>query len=364
MLISIPVILESKYKLDRNAFDIFRLLLAIGVIYSHSYPLVYGATEGFDLLARISKGQLDVGALAVNGFFVISGFLITQSMCNTHSHFQYFLKRGLRIFPALICSLALVSFVIGPFVSSLNPREYFTDSGDGPFSFFFKNITFGFHSEAWGIHDVFSENPFPFSVNGSIWTLKYEVICYFGVALLSYLSLLRYRLLTLCMTILIGLFYYFNICFQFEQNLSNLIRLSLYFFSGSLYYLYRDKVLLDIKWAVASTLILIAAICTSGLNIVLPLLLPYLLIYLCVSVQCISIKKIGDLSYGMYIYAFPVQQLLVAYGKPFLNATELFILSLVFVFLISWVSWRYIEKPCLRLKKYLQRKSVRSSYTV
>lgn len=182
------------YSRRENAFDILRFILAVFVIYGHSYPLLLGSASTGDILARLTHFQLDIAALAVYSFFVISGFLIIQSLENSSSYTSYFIKRTLRIVPAFFISLSLIAIVIGPIVSELSFAEYFSNSdGLGPFTFIYKNLFFNIKGYSWIIHDVFANNPFQYGLNGSMWTLKHEVACYIVLVILAVFHIVKYK---------------------------------------------------------------------------------------------------------------------------------------------------------------------------
>src|SRR4051794_11831245 len=95
--------------LRSNNFDFFRLAMATLVIYSHTFPLLYGSNQGIEPLARVTGGQLTFGALAVDVFFIISGFLITMSWQHSRGTFDFLKRRLRRIAPAYLCAMLLMA---------------------------------------------------------------------------------------------------------------------------------------------------------------------------------------------------------------------------------------------------------------
>lgn len=359
--------IASEYDSQKNFFDIFRLLLAVAVIFSHCYPLL-GKTTG-DPLAVLSKGQTDIGSLAVDCFFVISGFLITQSMYNSKSAASYLVKRALRIFPAFFVSLIVVAFFAGPLLSQLSMGNYIATMENGPFLFVIKNLTMNIGGYAWGIHDVFASNPFAGSVNGSMWTLKHEMMCYLLVLLCFYLGFYRHRALLLTGTGILGvaciLSIYFSVApasFEYLQgkiavfNLGeycSFVRLGFFFFSGACYYSFRDRIPLYQRWIVAAGIVIVIGTQSRILVVLLMALLPYFVIGLSALVKRISVHKLGDLSYGMYIYAFPIQQTLVYVKEGNWSVSALFWVTTTITGIFAFISWHIIESPALKLKKYV-----------
>ena len=161
----------------KNNLDIIRFLAATLVVFSHAYPLTTGnnATEPF---AVCSNGQMTFGELAVSIFFIISGFLITQSYDRSKNPIYYFKARVLRIFPGLIFCVLLTVFFLGPIFTELNVKDYFKD----PKTYdYLKTITL--YWIQYDLPGVFQTNVWPGAVNGSLWTLWYEFFFYIVVAI-------------------------------------------------------------------------------------------------------------------------------------------------------------------------------------
>jgi len=158
--------------------------------------------------------------------------------------------------PAFFVALCLAAFIVGPLVSNFSLIDYFKNVdnyNNNPVSFVLYNITFNVQGYAWDIYDLFSTNPYPSSINGSMWTLKFEVACYLFLIVISFFGLLRYRKLHLLFTAILGIlvFCYYN--FQFIlfdvssikglawENFEyiNIILLGYFFSVGSLIYLFK-----------------------------------------------------------------------------------------------------------------------------
>lgn len=366
--------IEEIYDRKNNAFDLLRFLLATLVIYSHCYPLLQGEKNSGDLLGRLTASQTDCGAFAVICFFIISGFLITQSLQNSKTYRAYLLKRILRIIPAFFVSLFLISFVLGPFVTHLSLGDYFRDDGtSGPFSFILRNITFNVFGYSWTVHDVFANNPFPSSANGSMWTLKSEFLCYLCIVLLSYFYIFKHRILTLAVTALSGLLLILHYACGFSLlsfpsgagwifhggwlfnngEYGNFVSLSFYFMAGSCIYIFKDKIHFHVRWLLLALIVLLVSAKLNLLNYAMIFVLPYLIIAVAARFKLSSIRKYGDFSYGMYIYAFPIQQTLVFLWRNSLNIKTLFLLSFACTLCMSFFSWKFVENPVLQLKRKL-----------
>lgn len=355
------------YDRKDNAFDLLRFVFAVMVIYCHCYATLKGPNRE-DLLGIWTGSQIDCGSLAVDCFFIISGFLIAQSMLNSKSYKAYLIKRILRVIPAFLVSLFLISFVLGPIVTNMNLSRYFQDDGcTGPFSFIFKNVTFNIFGYSWTVHDVFSHNPFPSSANGSMWTLKHEFACYLVILLLSCFRCFKHRSLTLfvwaCSAALLVLNYKYNFCltpFTGDKGwifsgyeYPSFVRLCFFFLAGTNIYIFKDKIRFDYRWILLAIVIILLSEKLNLLRYSMMICLPYIIIAVGTKFKLSFLRKYGDFSYGMYIYAFPVQQFVVYLLKSRLNILTHFLLSSIITLGVSFLSWKFIENPALQLKKKL-----------
>lgn len=344
-----------------NNFDILRLLCALLVIVSHSYALLN--LHGDEPLRQITH-MIILSDIGLCGFFTISGYLILNSLLNSTSIVFYLAKRFLRIFPGLLVCLIVVVGVCSLFYDG--QTGYWLQKQT--YSFLYNNL--GLYTIQYEIPDVFANNPFD-TVNGSLWTLAYEFTLYLCIIGLFFIRKHRV-LLTILTAIALVLCLIKNT--YFANNFSNTVYFGLsvnsfalfaqYFAIGMLMQLRNYWQTNKERWIIVSVCLVLALvgiyISSSHLSIYLkPILM------LCFSVlfillgemywKCVSdaIKHVGDMSYGVYIYSFPLQQMLIAW-LPNINPIQLMCLTIVSVLPISYVSWRYIEKPALSLKRYLQ----------
>lgn len=361
------ITISEKYDYKHNSFDILRVILALIVIYGHTYAVLYGVNavspEGnAEIFAVFSKGQMGSGSIAVYMFFIISGFLITQSMIRSKSIIKYLLKRMLRIMPALFCSLMLSVFVIGLIITKFSLADYFNNVNN-PFKYLFCNLTFGIFGFYYSLADVFSTNPFPNSINASIWTLPNELACYL-IVILFYINNYfkkRERVIYVYLISLVLVYYYIrfgyipisvndNFWLLSSNYLGGVINVSYFFIAGSLMYCYKDKIKYNKNLFVVFTLCLLITTRMGYLKYSLLLCLPYVTIFVCMLKPCIDLKKIGDFSYGLYIYAFPIQQFLAYYLRDRFTFIPFFIFSTLCILCVSIISWFLVEKPALNLK--------------
>ena len=337
----------STVQRDENNFDFLRFLAASAVVIGHCYWLLgLGAAEP----VRLFTGSMDTADIAVNLFFVMSGFLIAASWINSRSTLDFAAKRVLRIFPALAVSTLFTTFVVGPLATELSLVDYLVDTQTALYLSNMALIT-QFH-----LPGVFSDNPFPDTVNGSIWTLPYEVLMYATLMLLGLLKLFG-RIAVLAVPLVLILFhFYLAPQFGFESDiLRKATRLGMFFYFGSALYLYRQH--LPWNWKVA-LLLLVFSLLTARTDwwlLVHVLTLPYLTLYLAhLKVPYLSrFGKHGDFSYGIYIFSFPLQQLMMHWLGPQLSLPAFMVLSMTASIAVAAASWYLIESPALRLKRFL-----------
>ncbi len=346
-------------KLNENNFDLLRFIAASLVIITHSYALI-GIGEN-DFLVRLTKKTLSFSHLGVAIFFVMSGYLILQSAINTKSVLSYFWKRILRIIPGLFAVLLICVFILGPIISTLSLGSYFSKSETylHLLSVTIYNIS---HLDLPG---VFVNNPTN-AVNGSLWTLQYEFTCYIFVAFFVFIFPIRVRvknyllvgifILMIFIRIFLGeKYFWFNYSspFLLGLNLMYTFEWFVYFISGMVLFIMKDKLK---SVGLVSALLLIFYVLFLILNYtifaryLLYLLVPVIVYYIVFKLPRISfISKYGDISYGMYIYAFPVQQLIICMF-PKINIDLYIIISILITIPFALFSWHLIEKRALKYK--------------
>ena len=335
-----------------NNFDLLRILFAWFVIISHSYVLNgLGAT---DPLFQVTNQTFLFSFIGVKGFFIISGYLIFKSMMVSTSIPEYLIKRVLRIFPALAVVLVLTLVAIY-FIYPNNLVPFFKNKE--VLAYFLGNmILFKPHFFISGIFN----GQYSAAINGSLWTIEYEFFFYLFILLLFYVrtneKLLRVLLSFLIAAFLIVRLFFYNWTVQthFFIPLESLFDLGPYFLMGSLLSLF-DLEALPYKNAIAAVLlgVLLAATYTNAGHVVVYFTLPFLVIYVGKKTSGLAAwvhTKIGDPSYGIYLYAFPLQQILIYFFKP--STFWLFVMSSIGAFVFGYFSWILIEKKALSLKRY------------
>lgn len=349
----------SNYSEGRdNNFNLIRFLAAVAVLYSHSYPL-FGMDRGI-LEAFFAKTW---GGLAVDIFFISSGFLIMNSFVRRKNSLSFIWARILRIYPGLFIAVLFSGFIVGGCLTTVSFQEFFTDSELWKFV---KNNTLlisgGIRYELIG---VFENNPYPKAINGSLWTLPYEVKMYFYLFVsASVIEIIERKIRNkqifkkayLFFTLLLLCLYVSRDYFDFKDV--HLVKLLLMFFIGVNAYNFRDKIKLDLVGFLVSFIVIIFFVITNKdiWHLIYLFLLPYMLFFLAYIPKG-KIRKfnlIGDYSYGIYIYSFPVQQSII-YLFPQLSFVMFFMISFFLTLILAILSWFLIEKRSLALKNVFVR---------
>jgi peptidoglycan/LPS O-acetylase OafA/YrhL len=335
-----------------NNFDLLRILFAWFVIVSHSYVLNGdGAT---DPLFEITQQTFLFSFIGVKGFFIISGYLIFKSMVVSTSIFEYLVKRVLRIFPALAIVL-LVTLAAVYFIYPNNLPPFFTNKE--VYAYFLGNIIL--FKPHFFISGIFSRLPSS-AINGSLWTIEYEFFFYLFILLFFYFRSNK-KILKALLVIVVALFLMVRLAFydwtvqtHFFIPLEPLFDLGPYFLMGSLLSCF-DFDTMPAKNAIAAvlSLVLVASVYFKIGHTVVYFTLPFLVIYVGKQTSKLATwvhTTMGDPSYGIYLYAFPLQQLLIYWYRP--STLVLFIASTIGAFVFGYLSWIFIEKKALALKQY------------
>jgi peptidoglycan/LPS O-acetylase OafA/YrhL len=304
---------------------VLRLAAASLVLVSHSFPL----TGRHEPLAPHTLGKVGVEI-----FFAISGFLVTKSWLGDPSWRRYLVKRARRIFPGLIGAVLVTALVIGPIFSSISPVAFFT-SGAPP-SYTVSNVLL---APQWVLATVFSSNP-DHAANGSLWTLPVEMRAYIILAIFGTGLLARRTVIGVTAALVFGL--------NIGGNLSPSLQLMSVFVAGSLLYLLRDRIVLRVDIAAGMLVLWLAAFTTPLATAAGMLALPYLVACAayCTPPGLRRLVAKGDVSYGVYLYAFPIQQSIVALLGP-IAPLGLAALAAPIVWLAGFASWRLVELPIL-----------------
>jgi len=344
-----------------NNLDFLRLFFASLVIWSHSYPLLRGEANASEPVSRLTRGQTTGGGLAVAFFFIISGFLITQSWFSSRGVGNFARKRVLRLYPGFIVVSAFCAYVAAPLGGA--PWGELLHAFSLPR--FLMNQALLYLPAVGG---AFARHPMPYVLNGSAWTIKYEFWCYGIVAVFGLLGLLKRRALVLAAFALSLAVYALQtnhvisgpLPFENGRTWYLFGDFSLYgrfvplFLAGSVFFLFREVIPFSPRLAAFCAAGLAAGTVLGQLNPLLPVLGTYLVFFAgfapFAGERLRDFGRRGDLSYGVYLYAFPVQQLLIHYLPGRLTPPTLFLAALPPTFALAALSWRFVESPFLRRK--------------
>jgi peptidoglycan/LPS O-acetylase OafA/YrhL len=328
-------------------------------LWSHSYP-ISGHPEQ-EIFFSLFGGYDSGGGLAVSTFFVISGFLVTKSACR-RDLMDYLVARGARILPGLAFVVVVTVLVIGPSMTNLSLSDYLSDPTTARYL-----LSATVFRIQYALADTTSTLPIA-SINGSLWTLPVE--CGFYVIILVLVKAgLRYDKLCAYLLALIVCGYLYvtrvlginwdhqGISVWNGATLYATLTNGCFFMVGSAFWIYRAKVSLQAGCALLCVVIWFAAAGTAISPIVYLTCLPYLVIYvgLGVPLKIDLQKRLGDLSYGVYLFAFPLQQLIVRRLGSGLAPTSLSLLATPAALAIAYVSWHLVEKRALGLKKWARQ---------
>lgn len=327
-------------------FDTVRLVAASAVMLHHALNLEIDIVRD-DVLFQFSGGYTHLGLLAVAVFFAISGFLVTPGILKTGNVIDYLSRRLVRIMPLLIMVVTITALVIGPILTELTLSEYF--SSPTTWSYFI-NITTSLRLELPGVFNSDGGS----EVNSPLWTLRYEWLCYFIVALSCLFLGLKKRaafaISWAASIFLYPVFYGFTEASASASQLQTLLYLFGYFGAGVVICLYADV----LRWSammmvVAGCLLLVALYLNVG-YFCAPALVSYLAVaFGLMKMPWSQVLSRADLSYGVYLMHSLVLLVLLSFFS-FQSALSLFLACLPISFFLAYLSWTFVEKPALAYK--------------
>lgn len=335
----------TPYPYQRNSLNLFRLILAAAVLFAHSFYIT-GAGEGPHL-----HGE-NLGGWAVAGFFVLSGFLITRSRLRTPPG-DYLLHRIARIFPGFVVCLVVTAFVFAPIAALIEQGTLagFLSTPVTPFEYVWGNVTL--YIDSYSIGQTLQSVPYPGAWNGSLWTLFYEFVCYIIVWLLGGLSVYRRSPWPAALAFAVGLAAWIGIGFAerlgLDESFFLLAKLAPFFLGGAFAYFIVERAGIN-RWiavgSLAVALALILLVPRWGGQAAAPFL-AYGILWLSTVIRQPAWIARNDVSYGFYIYAWPVQQLVVLTAGAALGLPLYILITTVITFALAWLSWVGIERRAM-----------------
>lgn len=365
--------LAERYRPAANGFGLIRLTLAAGVLIAHSWPLGFGKPSPG---ATFSRGQVELGSLSVKGFFLVSGFLIAGSALR-HSWSRYVWHRFLRIMPAFWVCLVVTALGFAPVAALIENGGLagFWTHPQGPWQYLGVNVFAAM--DQYPISGLLSGIPFgditggPSAFNGSLWTLRYELALYALIAAASLTAVLHRAARALAL-VTAGLF-----ALMVREQVINgwtfrpaphgavqplpllgsftddqALYLGFMFLLGCTARLYPRLIPMHGHLALVAAGVLLISLVGGGFYTFGLPAYGYLLLFAAVAMprRLTRIGRTHDYSYGVYIYAFPVQQTLVLIGAAGFGLAFYLASSLAGTAVLAVASWHLIERPALRLR--------------
>lgn len=311
-----------------NNLDVMRFILATWVLFVHSYPLSGSSFTG--------------DKLRVMAFFIISGFFITISLTKNSNVWNFLKARVLRIFPGLIFVTIVTVFLIGFITTDLSVKEYFSNSETLNY---FKVLLIK-SLDLYTLPGVFENNIYSNQVNGSIWTIYFEVIFYIGIAILGLFKLVNKWIMLLLFT------FAYLVFLSPITFMGRYFEMFIFFSVGSLFYLYRNKIPLKVSYAIVSLLLLLVASYFGYFVHAFAFFGTYLVLFL-IFYRKISIPfsaNMGNYSYGLFLFGFPVQQAIVHFLGGSMNPIINFIIAFPIALSFAMISWHLVESHFIKYK--------------
>jgi len=335
--LQLPAAIPSK-----NNMDALRLLFASLVVFAHCYDLSLNP-------ALESVRRFVSSSLAVQGFFILSGFLVVMSYERSQTIWQYFSKRGRRIYPAYF-TVIVVCAILGTLITTVPLSQYF---GAGLFKYLGANLLFMnfLKPNLPGVFDGQVLN----AVNGALWTIKVEVAFYLVVPFICY-AIHRFGLFRTLIVCYIGsLIYQYGLNYLYETTNRNIFSLLAkflpgqltYFLVGSALYYKFDWLNERKKWLLPLGIVLFVADRFLNTDALMPIGVGLVVVSVAFGPYFGNVGRYGDFSYGVYIWHFPIVQTLILFGffaaAPYAATAAAYALALA----AAVLSWHLVEKPWL-----------------
>jgi peptidoglycan/LPS O-acetylase OafA/YrhL len=346
---------------NQNNFGALRLIAAWLVLVGHSFELLARTHFGvfgdpFGVLTRTDT----LGAAGVIIFFSLSGYLVTQSLLRCETIGEFIWRRALRIIPALWVMLVVSTVIWAPLMSTLAAAHYFAHPVAQDY---LMGMFFLFHSHLPG---TFQSNPLSSGFNGVLWTLPIEARCYLLLAIAGVFDRRFFKVaiaigiaglaLAAARTIYKTPFFFPG----FQQPSPTVVKLALPFFLGAAVALWK----LERFMRLAPALVVLSIVVGMGIFWLPAQKFMWLIFALATSYATLAfglqtkgwlsiVTRRGDFSYGVYLWAFPIQQSLIHYF-PNIGVTVLIATTTALALNVGWLSWKWVEAPML-LEKDLYR---------
>jgi len=335
---------------DKNNFDIIRLFSALVVIFGHSFYLF--PTGGYqEPVTMVLKNNFS-GTFSVGVFFFISGILVTKSFLSNQSTLRYIAFRLARIVPGIFVCITILAFIVGPAVSKLPISEYFF--GYPLYCYWVQNSTVAWIVSFWNycssIPGAFDSNIFPNAPNGSLWTIRPEIVCYTYILFAGFLGLLKnsLRINISIALILITHFIWPHALPYFWDDViySDILKVGLFFTAGVFAYSIRNYLVIRFIYILPMVFIVSLIKNEEIREYFLYATFFYAVLVIAAWDKLLTFRLPGDYSFGVYIYGWPIQQCLNHFW-PGITSLPSNLICLPLALLAGWLSWNLIERPFL-----------------
>lgn len=348
--------LYARFNPRENNFDLIRILAALVVLYAHSYAL---ARNEYDPLSSFLSYGFS-GTLAVFAFLIMSGFLVARSR-ESNDLTSFVIARFLRIYPGFVLVILVETFLIAPMFYEGRLSEYFHH-----FSVNHLRNLLLWPQDPY-LPNVFTKLPYG-ALNGSLWTVPLEISFYIVLVMTAFVADFKMPYIY-ALAFLVSLFAHAALTYvgvtsasppvNFLDGISvyQFVSYSSYFLAGVCAWKYRKWIHLDLGGFIIALIVMLAARDSYLAPLALKLCLPYIIIYIgiCGSFGTILSRNLGDLSYGTYLFGYPITNCVVALTYQRLPSLAVFLIACPVALCLAWLSWWYVEKPCLSLKHHPKR---------
>jgi peptidoglycan/LPS O-acetylase OafA/YrhL len=334
--------LAQRFDPRRNNLSVLRLGFAVVVAMVHANAIGWGNQPEI--------GETELGELAVDGFFVVSGFLVVRSALRLPTLRRYAWHRALRILPGFWVCLLVVAFVAAPLVAWLKGRSpAVVFSGDeSAFGYVARNALLLVRQ--WDVAGLAAGGSRS-AINGALWTLFYEALCYAAVAVLvvAVPPIWRKRVVAASVGALWSLVLATELGVV-DGGPEHLPRFLLLFGLGALGWLFANRIrFTPYALLAAATMLAVGLLALDDYRAIGAAGFAYLLLWVVVALP-LRVEPPVDLSYGLYVYHWPVEQVLLAAGVAVFGPHGFTMLALAVAAVLAAASWRWIEKPALARK--------------
>lgn len=327
-----------------NAVGLVRFVLTSMVVMSHSLHM-YGCSNGYDPMIKLTHGQYTMGRVGVDAFFVLSGFLVAASWAGSRGWGDFLTRRATRVYPGFLAAVAFSSLVAAPWLATRGIRRPPTATFSG----------IAFPALLLDYREL--------GMNGSLWTISYDFYYYLFIGMVGAAGLLSRRWSVLAIWLASWAVYvaWFGLGVEAGVDAQH-PRLLTCFLSGTVAYAFRDKIRLSWVWMAVSIAVLIwfgGAMVAYGtwpyrvMSLVFPIFGAYALLFAAFrpGARAARLNWTGDYSYGLYLYAYPIQLMFLVAYRPRLNPVTHFLVSWVVALVLARASLRWIERPFMKLRR-------------